>query len=435
MALLTVRIDLPPPVKGLIRHTIDLLPRHFEVHLEFVESDEMLTIGDLPSSDIRLSPRFIEAISQRQLRHQDLMFNEPLITFEDGQPDYLGTCAYMAHYLQEQVDDPQLFDELDRFRYSCSFQHRFDCVEENLVLKYFIKLRESTRLLQNLQRRKNPSRLFLSHDIDVLSHGIWPDLKTAIRKGKLKIIWNLLTKDIQGDRDLALFEKMLTINSRYGYNATFFWMVNQVGFRAPTGDTIENANYNFHSDQVQGYLQFLEGNGQEIQLHQSLGGPGLIQEAKTFGRSVLANRNHYLHGKLPDIWHNCEIAKIPIDCSAGFPEVIGFRNAYGAPIRPFNLNKDRPFDVVEAPLHIMDVVLMKSDLKPAEALDQGIHFINTHRDDCVLSLLWHNNYFSSIKYSEWLELYQGMLKQTKEVGMQSMNINRFKSWEDATTTI
>ncbi len=410
MTELTVHVDLPSPAKGLIEQTFSLLSNHFEVTIRFGSEAAHLTIGTAQKADIQISEPLLQAIGDQELRHESLMVEEPLIRTRQGDPDYLGTCAYMAHYLQEQVQDPSCFDALERFRYDRSYQHKFTCVERNLVLEYLIKLQQAIPQLQHLKRQSRPTQILHSHDIDTLVHSIWPDLKTAIRRLRLGTILRLLLREIWRDQDRQLFEKILRLHAEQDRTAIFFWMVNQALYHVSDGSSIENANYDISSPKVRAYLQLLEHAGHVIQLHQSLGSPGLAQERDQLGTHVTANRNHYLHGKLPDIWAACDRAGIQEDHTAGFSEVIGFRNSYGLPLQPYDLQRDRPFAVIEVPLHVMDVTLMKSGLSPSEAQGKLASFLDRHGTDCLLSMLWHNNYLSEVKYGDWLEVWMRGLR-------------------------
>ncbi|NND31842.1 MAG: hypothetical protein HKN76_04570, partial [Saprospiraceae bacterium] len=398
---ITVRFELPKRVSQILYHTLSLLENHFYLQLKEHPQGNVL-ISDSAEADIRISQKFIEAIINRQFDQHLLMHKQPVILSSDGAPDLLGTCAYMVNFLQEYDDNPDHFDHLLRFKYEKSYQHRFDCITENLVLRYLLQLQEECSKLQDLERKKLPSQLWVSHDIDYLYHNRIPDLKTAIRHFSLKEVFQVISKTFQ-DPDEEIFDKILSINQANGLQATFFWLASKRTYMSEHEGPIENANYSIHSPKVRMLMQKITSAGFELGVHQSLGCRDLVSEKNSIDPGISINRNHYLAGKLPELWRSLDQANIPRDASAGFSNAMGFRNSYGWPVQPFDLQRQQPFKVTEYPLHIMDATFLNLHLGPHETFSQITSFLDNHSSDCQLSLLWHNNYFSEIKFKEWIE--------------------------------
>lgn len=338
------------------------------------------------------------------------MTEEPLIHCEDGIPDHLGTCAYMVNFLQEYVDDADCFDELDRFRFVKSYQYRFDCATDNLVLQYLVTLVDQCPKLNTLRRKIVPNQIWPSHDIDQLFHTGWPILKTAIKNGRFSEIRQALVS-FSTDPDRPIFENIININRRYATNATFFWLASQKIYHNKHHSTIANANYDIRAPKIRSLMEEIRTNNFELGVHQSLGCEDLGQERDLIGDFVSINRNHYLAGKLPQLWHQLEKTGISGDATAGFSEVIGFRNSYGIPIQPFDPLRNHAYSVMEYPLHIMDATLMKKYPDPADAFKEIDLFLKKNKTDCQLSILWHNNYFTDIKYPGWGKLYEEVLRK------------------------
>ena len=314
----------------------------------------------------------------------------------------------MLGFLQEE-DEAGYQRGLKRFLYSASYQHRFNCPEQNLVLDYFHRIRESNPRLMMLPARDWSSRIFVSHDIDILFKSIYPELKTAIKHLDAGAVMTLLIREFWKDPDRKLFERILSINDTYDVESTFFWMVENRGFNAPDGQFYENANYSIKGRAASSNLKYLIEKDQTIGIHKSLGSEGLSSECKKLPIAPIANRNHYLHGRIQDIIMECANEQIALECSAGFSEKMGFRNSYGAPYRPFHLSEKKMVNSIVVPLHIMDATFMKDGKSGRQATEDIISFISDHREGCVLSILWHNNYFSDIKYREWLNAYKEIL--------------------------
>ena len=59
----------------------------------------------------------------------------------------------------------------------------------------------------------------------------------------------------------------------------------------------------------------------------------------------------------------------------------------------------------------MDATLMKKYPDPADAFKEIDLFLKKNKTDCQLSILWHNNYFTDIKYPGWGKLYEEVLRK------------------------
>ena len=418
MTIVTVRVDLPDSLTAIVKHTLLLLERHFELTLKFQKDNADLTIAAEGNGDIAISKILIRAFDRQAFENHLVFKSEPLIYFEDGTPDYLGTCVYMVNYLQEYVPD-SYFDHLNRFKYEHSYQKRFGCADKNLVLIYFTSMVKSNIKLRKLRAKQRNSQVFVSHDVDILVKSIWPDLKTASKNLDLLSIIKLLFYESYLDQDNKLFDKINGINWDHQTKATFFWMVNRHPFRTKTGELIANANYDIQK--TNHHVRRLQDLGHQIGLHQSLGSTGLAEEISQLKCPITANRNHYLHGKLPNIWEACDDAGIKFDCSAGFSNQIGFRNSYGLPTRPFSLKSNQPFRVVEVPLQIMDVTMMKEGFE--RSTERVFDFIANSKSDCLLSILWHNNYFSTIKFNDSITVYKRLLAKCKEFDLEFIHLS------------
>ncbi|MDH3651005.1 MAG: hypothetical protein OEQ53_15065, partial [Saprospiraceae bacterium] len=282
-----IRVDLPDKIRPMIFYTLDILRRHFDFNYQRVEVDATLTISDRKESDICIAKTFVQAVQTDSFRWQDLMTDGPIIRTEEGKPDYLSTCFYMINCLQDH-DTEDVADHLGRFPYVKSYQHAFNCIEQNLVLQYLEDLVESVPAFRNVKRRNIASRIFISHDIDSLLKGIWPELKTAVRKTNLGTVLRLLFIEIWKNQDLKLFNRILSINNEFDVRATFFWMVSHKGFDSPAGK-VDNANYRIDGSYAQRMVNFLENNGQHIGLHKSISETSFEQEKRLLKRNVYVN--------------------------------------------------------------------------------------------------------------------------------------------------
>lgn len=401
-------IDLPSNSKGIISHSLKLLKNHYDIEIEG-ESANTILVSDSIAADIRVSDKFIQAMESKEFDHQILFSNGPIIRCKDGTPDYLGSICYMVNFLQEYTRDESAFDHLDRFKYQESYHCRWNCTKENLVLSYIENLMASSKKLRKIARKKIPTTLEFSHDIDILYKNPWPEIKTALSKFDLNSLKLLFLKFGIYDPDKHIFQKIVNTYKKHKEKAIFFWLPNGNVFTAADGINIRNANYKINNEQTQTHIALLREEGFEIALHTSLGGKDITSEIQLLGGNIKSNRNHYLAGKLQSTWHQLEEAGIRKDFSAAFSTEVGFRNSYGLPSQPYDPLNDRPYNLTVHPLHIMDTTLIKKFGTPDSAKSEVVKFLSKHSSDCRISFLFHNNYFSDIKFPGWFTLFESIV--------------------------
>jgi hypothetical protein len=119
--------------------------------------------------------------------------------------------------------------------------------------------------------------------------------------------------------------------------------------------------------------------------------------AAAAGVDVAGIRYHYLrclyHRTLPLL----ERAGFAYDTSMAFAEHEGFRCGCSFPFRPYFLAEERPLDLVELPLGVMDGTLQQPHYRglPPEAAEEAAAavFARVRASGGAASLLWHNNRF------------------------------------------
>ena len=110
-----------------------------------------------------------------------------------------------------------------------------------------------------------------------------------------------------------------------------------------------------------------------------------------------------------------------LDATFGFPEVMGFRNSYGLPIKPFDVKRKKAYDFVEVPLHIMDTTLRYyQNCSSKQATNHILEFLSKHPDNAVISILWHNNYFFEAAEPGWVDAYKEVLQFIRDRQLQAI---------------
>lgn len=136
------------------------------------------------------------------------------------------------------------------------------------------------------------------------------------------------------------------------------------------------------------------------------------------GTPVRATRQHYLRFKLEDTWKAQRNAGLDVDSTLGFAERIGFRSGLAVPFQPWSFADNRPFDLWEVPLVMMDVTLKEyMHLSPDAALERSQKMIEALQLlGAGAALLWHNSALNDVDWPGWDCVYDLWLKETRRLG-------------------
>jgi hypothetical protein len=106
------------------------------------------------------------------------------------------------------------------------------------------------------------------------------------------------------------------------------------------------------------------------------------------------------------------------DTSLGFPDALGFRAGIAHPFRPWDLARDRPGDLVEVPLAVMDATLAEErydGLSAAEAKPRVLALLDWAAEHGgAFSILWHPERFDGPSARGWDRLYFELIEAVRE---------------------
>jgi hypothetical protein len=326
----------------------------------------------------------------------------------NGSDDELLTAFYLINCLQEYHSAS--VDELGRFKYKDSLQETFKNIETSFVTELFRRY-FSKHLPHPLRNQViESSRFFFSHDIDSLYGAFLQDGLAALKKGRFDVIFRLVLNTLFSRPDWFNIDQILKIDNDHDLRSTFFWIVN----KGRINQNLTNADYSIHSAKVKDTIEQIRGNGSHLGLHKSLSSETFDQELKKLPVSAVVNRNHYLKFSLPDHFDALEVSSIKVDCSLGYAEQFGFRNSLSIPFVPFNLQAEKPYHFLEVPLNLMDGTFQKYlDLPGDKVSENMIRFIEQNKTNAVISVLWHNHFFSSYRFRGYFEPYVELLEYLK----------------------
>ncbi len=205
------------------------------------------------------------------------------------------------------------------------------------------------------------------------------------------------------------FERLADLERRRGAPSVFFLMAaHRVVQDGPSPE-----DYDRLRPRV---VETLLGLGAEIGLHASYEAafdPALIAEEKAelerLGATLHGQRYHYL--RVDPHTNLAPLADLGFgyDSSLGFGGAPGFRAGIAHPFRPWDLDRERPVDLVEIPLAAMDVTLAEPrylglSVKEAERRLLAL-FDWAAEHGGGFSILWHTDRFDPATSGGWDRLY------------------------------
>jgi hypothetical protein len=216
------------------------------------------------------------------------------------------------------------------------------------------------------------------------------------------------------------FAEIVAEENEHGGRSTFFVMAGH-GHRA---DGAAPESYDRLRPQL---VETLVETGAEVGLHGSyLAAEDLDRLARE--RALLAqldgplvgHRYHYLrvdpHRNLVPLVN----VGFRYDTSLGFPDALGFRAGIAHPFRPWDLERNRPADLVEVPLAVMDATLAEERYEglSAEAAKQRIFSLLdwAAENGAGFSILWHPERFDAPSSRGWDRLYFDVIDAVRERG-------------------
>lgn len=386
-----------------ITYVLSVWSKHTRIPVAFFATPAgAITIGESANVPFYVSGGF------QPEDFRDVTFSpEHMLVHANGKADVLRTAFYMLNTLQEYNDAQP--DALGRFQYVNSYQRRLGIARENVVQRCFDAL--STAV--GVAPRKEKTHFMLSHDIDLVNRAVVEDGFNVLKKGRIDQFLAILMRVAMARPDWLNIDQIVKLESLYDCRSVFFWIVNRGGL---------NADYTFHAPRIQRQREAVTAGGSENGLHKSISDDTLTQELQKYGPGATSNRYHYLKFHLPQAYHDIEAAGLKLDASVGFAEEAGFRNNYGLPFNPYNFETQKPFSFIEVPLHVMDRTYYQyKKFTPAQAEQDILGFFDQHRENCVLSVLWHNNFFTNYKFKGYLDLYKKILAYIRDNKLKTVS--------------
>lgn len=340
----------------------------------------------------------------------------PIVSFEDEKAvvnyDIIGSAFYFLSGWQEIHSDKR--DEFGRFPYKESFQFQHDLMTIPVVNYYFDILKSVLEQLskKSLERNLWPESEYavsLSHDIDKINSGWLEGGYSEFKKGRILSALKIFSTKFFSKDPWDNIDEIVKLEAELDVKSTFFFITKKGG-----------GNADYPISQVRKYFPEILSAHSEVALHGSLGSSKdpkrISKEAHILDHHTLGNRFHFLmfdptsHGPILDK------TELQYDTSFGFAEHIGFRNGFCFPFYPYDHENKKAFNFVEIPLLIMDATLSNPAYMGLDKnQDRKVITVvsETKKFNGLLTILWHNNYFSDFKYAGWKEKYVDLIESSK----------------------
>jgi len=322
--------------------------------------------------------------------------------------DILKSSFYLISAYQEYKS--QDLDEHGRFPWISSIQHSLGITQKPVVNYYFEVILEAFEKFCALHKLDFQRKIreapvfFLSHDVDrikkytlrnlVFSIMQFPGLKPGSLGGarQLKIIVNYATGILLGKKDPYWnFYEMTDLEKELKISSTWYFLEKT---------KLDNSRYHFKDAKICHLITYLAEKGHEVGIHGTLESSSDLNTLKkeilelnmVSGLPVAGIRQHYLKYCHPHTSRIQSATDLIYDSSLGFAEQIGFRNSYAYPFRLFDFENQRPIDIWQLPLNVMEVSLigyMNIEIASIpETIRPVLHEVLKFKG--VFSLLWHN---------------------------------------------
>jgi hypothetical protein len=408
--VIKLNIDVPDSLKGIYKHLFQVFAFHFQVELEFSNQSDAFLVSPKSTAHIQLSEIALDALLLNDYQRLRSLFDKSA-SFQNGQgtTDLVTSALYMLNYLQEyEVDET---DDLGRFQFKNSYQAALKVTDQDLVSPLFDSIAALLKVVKSTQAEA--SRVFVSHDIDDVNAGFLEDGFYALKKGRIDILLRLIFNHLMGNPQWLNMSQIMDVNDEYDIKSTFFWLVDQ--HRIKSGKfKLRNADYSLSSNGLKRALNEIDKRQFEHGLHKGISSDSFMHELSQFPRKVIANRNHFLKLSLPKHFELLEETDLKLDLSLGFAEQYGFRNSYAKPIHPFCMTQSKATKALYVPLVIMDTTnWIYKKTSTSQMTNEMTDLLEKHKTDALISLLWHNKYFSELKFDGYLSAYKTLLDYCK----------------------
>ena len=352
-----------------------------------------------------------------------------LFSGADGEYDLIASSFFWLSGWQEYVTRER--DQHGRFTYDLSLQSSLNTAYLPVVEVYREMLARRLETAGIPIKRPEGWVFCPTHDIDYLRKWrpgmIYREIveyfafnRRRVSAGQRASRLGAFAADLlkPGDIFRTSIHRMINRVSQAGGRATYFL---KTGAHGP-----HDVYYNPGNGFLRKTLHRLEALGFEVALHPSFHAQdhaGYLHEEKerleaVWPLSIRSVRQHYLRYDLLNTSRLHEEAGFFIDSTLGFPDHEGFRRGTCHPFRIFDIQNNKPLNLWELPLSIMDgTVFNRRHL----SIDEAIQASSRLAEACksyggVFVGLWHNTLWDELDFPGWGEHFERTMDLVEEKG-------------------
>jgi hypothetical protein len=346
-------------------------------------------------------------------------------------PDILASAFFFLSRWEESVIETR--DQWGRYRYEDSVYPHLGGLYPPIVDRYLAAFRHELEKA-GMELPTCPlwpdGRAFavgLTHDVDHLTKWRWAEVRAAGGRFLRNLpqhptdALSRLARDacslLARENPYWNLEEILSQESARGMRSTFFIL--------PSHQHQHDADYDLEDGQVRAVLRQLAAQGAEIGLHVGFSAYGdeeeTVQQLKALNQELDAQvrgvRQHFLRLDTQQTLARYERLGLKYDSTLGFAETPGYRAGFSFPFSPYSVDEDRPLDLLELPLTIMDVSLgpKYQNLSAQGAwhsIEKWLSYTAKRGGCCIL--LWHNSYWDELDFPGYGDLYLRILDWVAE---------------------
>jgi len=242
----------------------------------------------------------------------------------------------------------------------------------------------------------------LSHDVDFIPYG----LLDTMRQGAKTVLRHVVRERAAADAlKAAIGLAKCVVQGRDAYGCVPEIIAREKQLRVKSSFQVAvghrhayDVNYHVEDENIRRYLRTIIEEGFELCLHGSYRSTEVaewyIGEAETLARLLgrpIGSRQHFLSFDYETLFAAQEKAGIEYDMSMGFPDRAGPRAGFSYPYFPYCIAEDRPYNVLQISLFLMDVTLRSyMGLRGEAAWDAARHELDLlRRKGGFVSVVWH----------------------------------------------
>jgi len=428
---------------------------HLEQHVDLSPFRELVSYGNNLTSKISFYSSDNKLYKAIQLKYKNKVISvlfpqnevQSFYSMKNGKlifhHDLLKSAFYLLSGYQETLDN--VSDNMGRYRYKNSIQHKLGVITMPLVNYYFEIIIEGLQeyaMFHGLTLKRK--RLFdsfgfmLTHDVDRVDYYHWRE--TVLKAMQLV---GLKPSDYK-DKKLLLKATLEAVLPTFfpGYKKDPWWNfdelrqiekkldIRSVWYFLNRDGSSHDAKYILEENRIKKLIYKLISHKCEIGLHgsiktsNSLNDLNLAKERlqNITKNEVVGTRQHFLKLSYPSTLLIQQECGLKYDSTLGFAEHEGFRNSYCYPFHPYDFENDTMMTIWEFPLAIMDTTLFGyRGLNNREIIDSSKVIIEEVKQfGGLLVLLWHNCNFNEYQHPGITDTYKVLLEQFMNNDAQSI---------------